>query len=52
MSLIKPFRYAVVYPDLMRMIDRAWRRQLRTAAMTGSVPPSAETARRTVASTA
>ena len=27
MAFIKPFRYALVYPDLMRLIDRAWRRQ-------------------------
>ncbi len=26
MAFIKPFRYALVYPDLMRIIDRAWRR--------------------------
>lgn len=25
MALIKPFRYCVVYPELMRMIDREWR---------------------------
>jgi len=24
MALIKPFRYCVVYPELMRMIGRAW----------------------------
>ncbi len=24
MALIKPFRYCVVYPELMRMIERAW----------------------------
>jgi uncharacterized protein DUF2867 len=26
MALIKPFRYAFVYPDLMRVVERAWRR--------------------------
>lgn len=26
MAFIKPFRYALVYPELMRLIDRAWRR--------------------------
>ncbi len=25
MALIKPFRYGIVYPELMRMIERAWR---------------------------
>lgn len=29
MALIRPFRYAVVYPALMRQIERAW--QARTA---------------------
>ena len=24
MALIKPFRYLVVYPELMRLIERAW----------------------------
>ena len=24
MALIKPFRHAIVYPALMRQIDRAW----------------------------
>lgn len=34
MQLIKPFRYAIVYPELMRLIDRAWRRQMeRTSPM-------------------
>lgn len=30
MEFIKPFRYALVYPELMRMIDRAWRRESGT----------------------
>src|SRR3712207_1127037 len=28
MALIKPFRYWVVYPDLMRQIERAWNRRV------------------------
>jgi hypothetical protein len=28
MQFIKPFRYAIIYPELMRLIDRAWRRQI------------------------
>ena len=28
MQFIKPFRYAIVYPELMRLIERAWRRQI------------------------
>jgi hypothetical protein len=28
MQFIKPFRYAIVYPDLMRLIDGAWRRSV------------------------
>ena len=35
MQFIKPFRYAIVYPELMRLIDRAWRRQIE------STPPPA-----------
>ena len=31
MEIIKPFRYAFVYPDLMRLVDRAWRRQTNVA---------------------
>lgn len=27
MALIKPFRYALVYPALMRVVERAWQRQ-------------------------
>jgi hypothetical protein len=27
MELIKPFRYALVYPALMRVVERAWRRR-------------------------
>jgi hypothetical protein len=30
MAIIKPFRYAVVYPALMRHIERAWSRRART----------------------
>lgn len=29
MALIKPFRYLVVYPPLMREVERAWRNRLR-----------------------
>ncbi len=28
MALIKPFRYWVVYPALMRQIERAWNRRV------------------------
>ena len=28
MALIKPFRYLVVYPVLMRQIERAWNAQI------------------------
>jgi hypothetical protein len=31
MAFIKPFRYLVVYPALMRHIERAWNRRLVTA---------------------
>jgi hypothetical protein len=45
MSLIKPFRYLVVYPALMRHIERAWTargRQLpRPVLSPGSGPPGA-----------
>jgi Protein of unknown function (DUF2867) len=30
MALIRPFRYAVVYPALMRQIERAWNRRAST----------------------
>lgn len=33
MAFIKPFRYAIVYPELMRLIEVGWARQ------TGSSPP-------------
>ena len=36
MAFIKPFRYAIVYPSLMRQIARAW--QARTAHPTTSRP--------------
>ena len=37
MQLIKPFRYAIVYPELMRLIDRAWRRRMeRTSPTAGA----------------
>jgi Protein of unknown function (DUF2867) len=29
MALIKPFRYLIVYPALMRQFERAWRQQIR-----------------------
>ncbi len=31
MAFIKPFRYLVVYPALMRYIERAWNRRVPTA---------------------
>jgi hypothetical protein len=31
MAFIKPFRYLIVYPALMRHIERAWDAELRTA---------------------
>lgn len=31
LALIKPFRYAVVYPALERYLERAWRERLRRA---------------------
>jgi Protein of unknown function (DUF2867) len=32
MAFIKPFRYWIVYPELMRQIERAWERRVaRTA---------------------
>jgi Protein of unknown function (DUF2867) len=31
MALIKPFRYAVVYPALLRQIERAWKRRVPMA---------------------
>jgi hypothetical protein len=40
MALIKPFRYWVVYPALMRQIERAW--NARHASII--TPPSAVTA--------
>jgi len=30
-AFIKPFRYLVVYPALMRYIERAWNRRVPTA---------------------
>jgi Protein of unknown function (DUF2867) len=30
MAFIKPFRYLVVYPALMRHIERAWNGRVRT----------------------
>jgi Protein of unknown function (DUF2867) len=42
MAFIKPFRYAVVYPALMRHIERAWTRRVRTQGLSpGSGPPAA-----------
>ena len=38
MAFIKPFRYALVYPDLMRMIDRAWRAETERSAALGTAP--------------
>jgi Protein of unknown function (DUF2867) len=32
MAFIKPFRYALIYPELMRVIDQAWRRSAAGAA--------------------
>ena len=42
MAFIKPFRYALVYPDLMRLIDRAWRRETESTSptMTHALPPT------------
>ena len=31
MAFIKPFRYLIVYPALMRYIERAWNRRVSTA---------------------
>jgi hypothetical protein len=42
MAFIKPFRYAVVYPALMRHIERAWTRRVRTQHLSPeSGPPAA-----------
>jgi hypothetical protein len=42
MAFIKPLRYAVVYPALMRHIERAWTRRVRTQGLSpGSGPPAA-----------
>jgi hypothetical protein len=37
MALIKPFRYLIVYPALMRHIERAWTERVagRRGAVTG-----------------
>jgi hypothetical protein len=37
MAAIKPFRYVIVYPALMRQIEREWR------ARTGDPPPAHQT---------
>ena len=31
MALIKPFRYALIYPALMRQIERGWAKAARTS---------------------
>jgi hypothetical protein len=36
MAFIKPFRYLVVYPALMRYIERAWNRRVPTAVGTAA----------------
>lgn len=36
MALIKPFRYWVVYPALMRQIERTWSARMRTSQPAGS----------------
>jgi hypothetical protein len=36
MQFIMPFRHAIVYPELMRLIDRAWRRRMALAPAPGS----------------
>jgi hypothetical protein len=36
MAAIRPFRHLIVYPALMRQIERAWRRTTRTAPGDGS----------------
>ena len=42
MAFIKPFRYAVVYPALMRHIERAWTRRVRAQRLSPeSGPPAA-----------
>ena len=42
MAFIKPFRYAVVYPALMRHIERAWTRRVRPQRLSpDSRPPAA-----------
>lgn len=42
MEFIKPFRYALVYPELMRLIDRAWRRETEPTSRTmmDALPPT------------
>lgn len=53
MALIKPFRYVLVYPDLMRLVDRAWRRQSDAAvAQAADVSASASASARSTASKA
>jgi hypothetical protein len=38
MALIKPFRYALVYPALLRAVDRAWQRRPAPAAAPDARP--------------
>ena len=40
MAAIKPFRYAIVYPALMRQVGREWRAAIHSA----SIPPGPSTA--------
>jgi hypothetical protein len=41
MTLIKPFRYWIVYPALMRQIERIWKARVLSRPSSGSAPGTA-----------